>query len=343
MLQLAIPYLSHSLVVAFPLSFLGLETQVLHHLLVLLYLVYKRTLALPFGAEGLLLILQFGYLLVKECNLLRIVLPLDSLTLYFKLLQPARKLVQLLGHGVVLHTQLCRSLIHEVNGFVWQEAVAYIAFRQLYSRYAGIVLNTHLVVVLITLLQSSQYADGISLVRLVDGHCLEASLQRLVLLEVFLILIESGGTDSPQLASCQRRLQDVGGIHGPLASSCPHKGMNLVDEQYDVAIGSSNLLDDSLQPLLKLSLVFGSSHQGTHIERIELLVLEVFWHVSLDNALSQSLHYGRLSRSRLTYQYRIVLRAAAQYLKHAPNFLITAYHWVELALTGIINEVLGIL
>ena len=197
-------------------------------------------------------------------------------------------------------------------------------------------------VVFVAFLQTTQDGDGRKLVRLIDHHGLETSLQGLVLLEVLLIFIERRGTDGTQFATGQRRLQDVGGIHGTLATAGTYQRVNLVDEEDDLAFGLRHFLHDALQSLLKLTLVFCTGQQRTHVEREELLVLQVLWHVAAHDALGQTFHDGGLTRARFTYQDRVVLRTARQNLQHASYLVVTAYHRIELALTGIVDEILGI-
>ena len=198
-------------------------------------------------------------------------------------------------------------------------------------------------VVLIAFLQSTQDADGTQLVGLVDHDGLEAALQGLVLLEVLLVLVQRRGTDGTQLATCQCRLQDVGGIHGPLTATGTHQCVYLVDEQDNTPIGFRHLVDDALQALLELTLVLGTSYQGTHVKRVELLVLQVFRHVATYDTSRQSFDDGRLTRTGFTDEYRVVLRAAAQDLQHTTNLIVTANDGVELTMTGQLHQVLGVL
>ena len=334
LLQLGVAYLGHPLVVAFPLGSLGLVAQVFHALLVLLYAVDQLALAFPLGPEGLLLVSQLGDVLVQLGYLLGVVLSLDGLALYLQLLQLAVYLVQLLGHGVSLHPELGGGLIHQVYGLVGQEAVADVPLGELHGGDAGIVLYPHLVVVLVTLLQSAEYGDGRQLVGLVHHDGLEASLQGLVLLEVLLVLVERGGSDGPQLAAGQGRLQYVGCVHGSLAAAGTHQGVYLVDEEDDFALRLRHLTDNALQPLLELALVLGARQEGAHVQRVELLVLQVLGHVAPHDALRQSLHDGGLG---------VVLGAAGEYLQHAAYLLVTSYHGVQLSLACVLHQVPGVL
>ena len=159
----------------------------------------------------------------------------------------------------------------------------------------------HLVVILVAFLDATQDADSVCLVGFFHHHGLEAAFQCFVFFKIFLILVERGGTDGTQFAPSQSRLQNVSCIHSSLATSGTHQRVYLVDEEDDVALTVGHLLDDALQPLLKLTLVFGTGHKGTHVERIELLVFQVFRHVATHNALGQSFGNGRLTRTRFTY------------------------------------------
>ena len=164
--------------------------------------------------------------------------------------------------------------------------------------------------ILIALLQSSQDGDGRELVGFVDHHRLETTLQSLVLLEVLLVFVQCGSTDGTQLATRQGRLQDVGCIHGSLAAAGSHQRMNLVDEEDDFAFGLRHLLHNTLQSLLEFTLILRTGQQCTHVEREELLILQVFWHVATYDSLGETFHDGGLTRTRLTNQDRVVLRTA---------------------------------
>ena len=198
-------------------------------------------------------------------------------------------------------------------------------------------------VVLIAFLQSAQYADGTQLIGLVDHHGLEAALQCLVFLEVFLVFIQRCCADGPQFASGQRRLQNVGCVHGTFATASTHEGVNLVNEQDDAPIALRHLVDDALQAFLELSLVLGTSHQRTHVKRIELLVLQILWHVATYNSPGQTLNDGCFTCARLTYQYRIVFCSAGKNLQHTANLIVTPNDGVQLACASQTDKIFRIL
>ena len=339
-LQLAVPNLSHTLVVALTLGTLSLQLQVFYLLLVLLNLVDESLFALPFCAELFLAVTQFGYLLVELFNLLGVVLALDGLALNFQLLQLTGGLVKLFGHRVALHAQLGGGLVHQVDGLVGQETVADVPFGQLHGGYAGVVLDAHLVVVLVAFLQSAQYAYGAQLIRLVNSDGLETTLQSLVLLEILLVFVQCSGSDAAQFAARKGWFQYVGGVHGSLTASGSHQCVYLVDEENDASVALGHLVNNTFEPLLKLALVLRPGHKRTHVERIHLLVLKVFGHIAAHDALGQTLDYGRLARAGFTYQDRVVLGASAKYLQHAAYLVVTTDNGVELALPGLLHKVL---
>ena len=300
-LQTAVAYLCHAFVVAFAFGTLGLELQLFHLLFVLLNLVHQTFLALPLCTERTFFVLEFGNVLVELCYLVGVVLALYGFALDFKLLQPACYLVEFFRHRVALHTQFCCRLVHKVDGLVGQETVADVAFGQFHGCNAGVVLNTHLVVVLVTLLQSTQNGYCREFVRFVHHYSLEASFERLVLLEVLLILVKRRGTNASEFATSKRRLQDVGCIHRTLASSGTHKSVYFVDEEYYTPVGIGDFLDDALETLLELALVLGSGNECSHVERVELLVLQVLRHVATHYTFCQTFNDCCLTRTRFTY------------------------------------------
>ena len=73
--------------------------------------------------------------------------------------------------------------------------------RELGSGNESIVLNTHLVVVFITFLQTAQNADGILHTWLVHHDSLESAFECLVLFEILLVFFQCGGSDGSDFAT----------------------------------------------------------------------------------------------------------------------------------------------
>src|SRR5699024_12375209 len=102
---------------------------------------------------------------------------------------------------------------------------------------------------------------------------LEASLGGGVLLDVLAVLLERGRPDGLQLAAGEHRLEDAGGVYRALGRSRADEGVDLVDEQDDVAAGA-DLLEHLLQALLEVAAVAGARDPGAEVQRVQLLVLE---------------------------------------------------------------------
>ena len=150
---------------------------------------------------------------------------------------------------------------------------------------------------------------GILDARLADKDRLEAAGERGVLLDVLFIFVERGGADAVQLAAGERRLEQVRGVHGAVGLARADDGVHLVDEE-DVGAGrAGDFLQHRLEPLLELAAIFGAGDQRAHVERQELLVVEAFRHVAVDDAQSQPFDDRGLADARLADQHRIVLGA----------------------------------
>ena len=297
-LELAVADFGHLAIVAFAFGPFGLELQLLDLLFVLLDFVHQSAFGLPFGLVAAFLFFLFGNLLAQLFQFGLVVFPFDGLALDFQLFQPAFDFVQFLRYGVTLHTQFGCRLVHQVDGLVREETVGDIAVGKFHGGDDGVVLDTHLVVVLISFLQSPQDGNGAERVRLVDHDRLETAFQCLVLFEVLLVFVQRGGTDASQLAPCQGRLQDVGGIHGTLAFSRAHQRVDFVDEKDDAPFAFRHFVDDGFQTFLKLSFVFGTGDKRAHVEGVELFVFQVLRYVAPQDTMSQSFHDGRLTRTR---------------------------------------------
>ena len=198
-------------------------------------------------------------------------------------------------------------------------------------------------VVFVALLQASQDRDGREFVWLIDHHRLESALQGLILFEVFLILIQGGGTDGTQFTTGQGWLQDIGGIHRTLTTTGTYQRVDLIDEEDDAAFCLRHLVDDALQTFLEFTFVFRTSHQRTHVEGVELLVLQVLGYISPYDTTCQTFHDGGLTRTGFADQDRVVLRTTREDLQQTADLIVTSDHRIEFALTRQIDQVLGVL
>ena len=238
--------------------------------------VYFALLILPLGLRRTEFVVQLSHFLLKICKTLlrKIVILLLQLDLFnLHLLKLPVHLVQLRRHGIHLRLNKSAGFIHKVNGLVRKETVGNIAIGQNRSRNQRIVLNLHAVIDLIPLLQSAENGDGILNGRLTCHNRLETTLQCRILFDVFTILIQRGRPDAMKLASCQHGLEHVAGIHGAVCFACSYDRMQLIDEQNDVPVGCLDIVQNSLQTLLKLATVLRTCNQRSHVQGEDLLVL----------------------------------------------------------------------
>ena len=301
-------------------------------------------LVLPLLTHLFLLPSQVGYLLLDTRKFgVLFALTTDGFAFNLKLSKTTADFIEFLGHGVALHTKLCCGFVHQVNGFVWQEALGDVTLRELYGSNDGVVLDTHLVVVLVTFLQTTQDADAGKCVGLIDHDGLESAFQRLVLLEVFLVLVERSGTDASHLTAGQSRLQDVCSIHCAFALTCTNEGVYLVDEEDDAALTLGHFLDDALQSLLKLALVHSTGHERAHVEAVELFVLQVLGHISTQDSVGKSLDYSSLTSTWFTYQDRVIFCPSRENLQHTTYLVVSSDDGVELPCPSLVHEIASIL
>ena len=101
----------------------------------------------------------------------------------------ALQLVDLRGHGADLNGERSRGFVHQVDGLVGQKAVADVAMRERGRGHDGRVLDAHVVVRLVAILQAAQNGDGVFHVGLADVNDLKTALQGRVLLNVLAVLV----------------------------------------------------------------------------------------------------------------------------------------------------------
>ncbi len=253
------------------------------------------------------------------------------------LLDVDQLLALLLGQQALAGT----GLVDHVDGLVRQQAVADVLHRQVHCGLQGLVGVGHTVMQLVLGLQALQDLVGLAHRRLDDVDLLEAARQRPVLLEDAAVFLERGRADAAQLARRQRRLDQVGRIHGAARRRTgTDDGVDLVDEQHRVG----HLLQcrqHALQALLEVATVLGTSHQCAQVERVDHRVGQHVGHRAFDDAAGQALGDGRLAYARLTDVQRIVLAAAAEDLDGALDLVGTADQGVDATCPGLVVEVAG--
>ena len=264
---------------------------------------------------------------------------LHGLALNLQLDQAAVELVHDLGLGVDLDLDLRSRLVDQVDGLVGQEAVGDVAVAQLGRSHDGRVGDLDAMVHFILFLQAAQDGDGGLHGGLAHQDLLEAALQRGVLLDVFAVFVERGRAHAVQLATRERGLEHVAGIHGALGLAGAHHGVQFVDEDDGLALILGQLIEHGFQAFLELATELGARQQRCHVERQHALALERFGHLAGHDALGQALDDGRLAHAGLADEHGVVLGAPLQHLDGAADLVVPADHGVELADAGALGQV----
>ena len=145
------------------------------------------------------------------------------------------------------------GLVDEVDGLVGQEPVVHILGAGLYGIFYHLVGIGDMVELLVLGFQSLEDADGLVNRRLVDVDLLEPAHDALALGEEPVVLIVGGGTDKPDVATLEIRLEHVGGIHRTVAGAPgPHQIVYLVDIDDGIAL-LAGTLHNELHPFLKIT------------------------------------------------------------------------------------------
>ncbi len=231
------------------------------------------------------------------------------------------------------------GLVDDVDRLVRQMAVIDVLGRQLGrgSDRPRAVLDA--VVLLEAGLESLEDLDRLLHRRLDDVDLLEATRQRVVLLEDAAVLVVGGGADALQLPGRQRRLQQVRRIQrAARGATRTDQRVDLVDEQHRIGVGLQ-LLEHRLQPLLEVAAVLGASQQRAHVQRVDDRLVEDLRHVVLDDAPGQALGDRGLADTGLAHQQRVVLAPAAQHLDHALDFRLATDQRIDLAVLGELIQV----
>ena len=160
----------------------------------------------------------------------------ERLLLDLQLGELTRGGVDLDRHAVEFHAQAACRLIDQVDGLVGQEAVSDVAIGEVGGGHERTVGDMHAVEDLVLLLEATQDRDGVLDGGLGDHDGLETTSERRVLLDVLAILVERSRADRVQVATGERRLEDVAGVHGTLGGARAHDGVELIDEQDDLTL-----------------------------------------------------------------------------------------------------------
>ena len=119
--------------------------------------------------------------------------------------------------------------------------------------------------------------------------------------------------------------------------------MDFINEEDDVSFGLLNFVDNGLQTFFKFAFVLGAGHQCTHIQGVDLFVLQVLGDVSTQDTVGKSLYDGRFTGTRFTDKNRVVLGTPTQNLQDTPYLFVTADDGIQFAAAGCFVQIDGIL
>ena len=162
---------------------------------------------------------------------------------------------------------LLARFVDQVNRLVGQETVGDVAVGQLGRGHDGRVGDLHAVVHFVALFQAAQDGDGGFNGGFTHQDLLEAALQRGVFFDVFAVLVQRGGAHAVQLATGQRGLEHIAGVHRAFGLAGTHHGVQLVDEHNGLAFVLGQVLEYIFQALFKLATELGTGQQRGHVQR----------------------------------------------------------------------------
>ena len=123
------------------------------------------------------------------------------------------------------------GLVHEVDGFVGQEAIGDIAIAEASRCVERLVADLYPMMCFVAVAQTLEDLDGLLHCRLANHDRLEAALERRVLFDVLTKFVERGGADALEFASRQCRLDDVAGVDCAFSCTRSDERVQFVDEK----------------------------------------------------------------------------------------------------------------
>ena len=251
-----------------------------------------------------------------------------------KLHEPALHFVDLGGHALQFHREPAGGFVHQVDGFIRQEAVADVAAGQFGGSDECGIFDSHAFVVrFVTRLEAAQDGDRIFDARFADEHGLEAAFECGIFFDVLAEFVERGRADAAEFAAGERGLEQIGRVVAAFGSACADDRVEFVDEQDDVA-GVGDFFDERFEPLFEFAAELRAGDQCAHVERDDATVLEAFGHVALENSEREAFDDRRFADARLADEDGVVFGSPRKHLDDAANFLVAADHRIELALRG---------
>ena len=223
-----------------------------------------------------------------------------------------------------------------------KKAVGDVAVAHRRGRDQRGILDANAVVRFILLVQSAQDGNRVFDARLIDEDRLKAPFECRVLFDVLAILVERRRADHVQFAACQHRLEQIAGVHRAFGLAGADDGVQLVDEEDDLALGAGDVFEHGFEPFFELAAIFCTGNERAHVERNDALVFQTFGHVAAHDALRQTFDDRRFADARFADQHRVVFGAAREDLNDATNLFVAADDRIELAALGLEREIAAV-
>jgi hypothetical protein len=126
---------------------------------------------------------------------------------------------------------------------------------------------------LVPIAQTLQNLNRVSNRGLFDLDGLEATLERCVLFEVLTIFIDGGGTNGLQFTTSQHGLKNRCSVDGAFSGTSTNEGVELIDEQDDVAAGL-DLLEHLLEAFFEVAAVARPGDKSAEVKCVEMFVTQ---------------------------------------------------------------------
>jgi len=149
--------------------------------------------------------------------------------------------------------------------------------------------------------------------------------------------------DGPEFAAGQRRLEHVGGVNGTFRCARADQGMQLVDEQDDLALGVLDFFQNRFWagPQIPRD-IFAPASIAPRSRATTRLFL------SASGTSPEMMRWARpstmavLADAGLADQHRIILGTAGEHLHYRANFLVAADDWIKFAAPSLLGQIASV-
>ena len=211
-------------------------------------------------------------------------------------------------------------LVDEVDGFVGQEAVAYVLGSAAHGKLNDAHSVLHAVELLVARAQTLHDAYCVVYRRLGDVYLLKAAHERLLLGYVAVVLVVGGRADEAYRSALEVGLQHVRRVERCVAvASGSDEVVYLVDAEYGVALLRESF-HHHLDALLEVATELCACHHRAHVHHVDVCSAQAFGHLATLYEGGESVDERCLANARLAHVQRIVLVLAAEHLHGALQF-----------------------